>query len=370
MKVLHVVSDLGQGGAQSYVCDLLKCHCEVTSMDIELVALFFKGPLWNRVEKLGIPVKCLNMRSAVDVRGIIRLYRHLNSGGYDIIHVHHIHPAISAIVGTQKSGNVYTEHGGGLLGGDWKDKLVYKWFQGNYCRFIAISQEMSGAMTGVNSAISNRVSVIHNGVDLGKIDSIAASDGLGLPALFNSSQYRVGIIGRLEPQKGVATFIEAAAALAKIRDDVVFPIIGEGSLRDGLEKQVRELGLQDRVMFLGFRADAISILKRFDVLLFTSEYEPFGLVVTEAMAAGVPVVALHRKGAIPEIIDDGVDGFVVTSHASRNLVYKVDALLQDEGLGKTLARNARNKVERKFTMKANAAEVVRVYEGCYARRPA
>jgi glycosyltransferase involved in cell wall biosynthesis len=337
-------------------------------MDIELVALFFKGPLWNRVEKLGIPAKCLNVRGAADIRGIARLYRHLKSGGYDIVHVHHIHPAISAIVGQLESGNVYTEHGGGLLGGDWKDKLVYRWFQGNYCRFIAISSEMSGVMTGANSAISSRVSVIHNGVDLEKIDSVAASDGLGLPALFNSSRYRVGIIGRLEPQKGVATFIEAAAALAKTRDDVVFPIIGEGSLRDSLERQVRELGLQDRVMFLGFRTDAISILKRFDVFLFTSDYEPFGLVVTEAMAAGVPVVALHRKGAIPEIIDDGVDGFVVTSLASHDLAYKVDALLQDEGLGRTLTRNARKKVERRFTMKANAAEVVRVYETCCARR--
>lgn len=368
MKVLHVVSDLGQGGAQSYVCDLLKCHSDDASIDMELVALFFKGPLWSRVEDLGIPAKCLNMHGAGDVFGIARLYRHLKSGGYDIIHVHHIHPAISAIVGTLKSGNVYTEHGGGLLGDDWKDKLVYRWFQSSYCSFVAISREMKSVMMQVNPRIGDRLSVIHNGVDLEKIDAIDVSDGSELPALFNQSKYRVGIVGRLEAQKGVGTFIAAAAALAKIRDDVVFPIIGEGSMRSELEAQVRELGIQDKVLFLGFRADAISILKRFDLFLFTSTYEPFGLVVTEAMAAGVPVVALHNKGAIPEIIDDGIDGLIVTSLVPTELAAKVDTLLLDSGLASTLARNARKKVENSFTMQANADEVTRVYETCLARQ--
>lgn len=364
MKVLHIVSDLGQGGAQSYVCDLLKCHQQMGGIESEVIALFFKGSLWERVERLGISIECLELRNALDVPGIIRLYKRLKLSDHDIIQVHAIHPVVSALVGRLNSKNIYMEHGGGLLGGDWREKLIYLFFQKNYCRFISISQHMKKVMRDINPALERKISVIHNGVDIERIDTSRAKNNDDLPGIFNESKFRVGIIGRLVPQKGISTFLQVTEILAQKRDDIVFPIIGDGPLRSNLEAEAYRLRLQDRVIFMGFRADAISILKHFDVFLFTSDYEPFGIVLTEAMAAGIPVVALDHEGAVSEIIDDGIDGFIVKQKNFTLLAEKVLALLENSSLSEQIRQNAQKKVAHQFTMKENAIKVYELYQEC------
>lgn len=326
--------------------------------------MFYKGALWNNIEKLGITASCLGMRGALDISGMYRLYRHLVAGDYDIVHVHHIHPAVSMLVGWLRGSNVYTEHGGGLLGGGRLEKLVYKWFHMNYCRFIAISREMGQVMTAVNPVIRNKIQVIHNGVDLDKIDALAAAEVSTLPALFGEAPLRVGIIGRLEPQKRIDTFIETASLIATKRGDVIFPVIGDGSLLESLTAKSKQLGIGEKVLFLGYRTNAIAIMKHFDIFLFTSDYEPFGLVIVEAMAAGIPVVALHKQGAIPEIIDDGIEGYVVKTGGAVALAERAMKLLADPGLRKRMARAARLKVEAQFTMQHNASRVLTAYHEC------
>lgn len=364
MKVLHIVSDLGQGGAQSYVLDLLKQHKQHSGVELELIAMFFQGAQWDRLKELNIPAACLDIRGALDIPGLFRLKRRLAASDCDVIHVHHIHPALSAFVGRLPSSNIYTEHGGGLLGGGRVEKLVYRRFYRNYCRFIAISHEMRRVMAAVNPAADDRISVVHNGVDLERIDAVAAADYASLPEPFRTASFRVGIIGRLEAQKGIENFIEAAALIAREHEQAVFPVIGDGSLMESLKARAAALGIGDRVLFLGYRTDAIAILKRLDLLLFTSEYEPFGLVITEAMAAGVPVVALHKAGAVPEIINDGVEGHVVRDGDARALAEQASALLDDADLRTHMAVSARARVESEFTMRANADRVLEIYHEC------
>lgn len=364
MRILHIVSDLGQGGAQSYVLDLLKQHEQQPGIYSELLALFFKGALWDRVEGLNIRASCLEIRGALDIPGFYRLYRHLIAGSYDIVHVHHIHPAVSALVGRLPGKNIYTEHGGGLLGGGWIEKLVYHWFHSNYCRFIAISREMDRVMAAENPAVKNRIRVVYNGVDLEKIDTVDTIDSDKVPRQFNNASLRVGIIGRLEKQKGIENFIDAAIIIAASHDNVVFPVIGDGSLMEHLKAKSKSLGIGDRVLFLGYRTDAIEILSRFDLLLFTSEYEPFGLVLTEAMAAGIPVVALHKKGAVPEIINDGVEGYVIRNGGAQALAERACSLLDDTELRSQMAEAARARVEAQFTMQGNANRILEIYSEC------
>jgi glycosyltransferase involved in cell wall biosynthesis len=115
---------------------------------------------------------------------------------------------------------------------------------------------------------------------------------------------------------------------------------------------------------LGFRVDAISILKRFDVFLFTSDYEPFGLVLVEAMAAGIPIVAFHQRGAVHEIIENCVDGFVVDEKSPDLLSERVNRVLGDVATSNMFIKNAREKTLRRFSIEENGRRVWELYSKC------
>lgn len=364
MKVLHVIWDLGQGGAQTFLYELLQQHLSLSDITSEVLVLAKKGYLGEKIEGLGIPITCLGLRSGKDLLGIAKLYSYLRQSNHDIIHSHSPNLAFNCILWKASALKIFTEHGGGLMGGGWKDRLIYKIFESNYCRFIAISNEMANVMKVANSKITDKMRVVHNGLDLRKIDAIVPDNNDKLPETVIHSNYRVGIIGRLVPQKGISTFLEAAAILSKLRKDIVFLIIGDGPLREELQAKAKRLGIESRVYFLGYRVDAKQILKLFDVFLFTSEWEPFGLVIIEAMAAGVPVVALNLKGAVHEIVADNINGFVVDKRDPGLLAKRVLELLDNSKLRAYFVQNARKKVESHFTIEHNAKAILNIYQEC------
>ena len=367
-SVLHLVSDLGQGGAQRYTCDLIKQQIASGDMEVEIAAVFYKGALWENLEALPITMSCLGVKNAIDIPGLLRLYRFMRSRKFDVIHVHHIHPAISVFLWSLPSAHIYTEHGGGLLGGGWKERIVYNFFHGNYCRFIAISAEMKKFMSTIKPNIERKITVVHNGVDIDSIDAVPVYvDSVGDPIFSPGGSY-IGIIGRLEPQKGIHHFIEVAKMVIEKKPNTIFLIIGEGSLYGKLSDLVKAYGLENKVRFLGYRVDAISILKRLEVFLFTSDYEPFGLVITEAMACRVPVVAMHLRGAVPEIIDDGVNGYVVMGKDYNAMSDRVLGLLDDQRQSEAMVLSARKKVERMFTMYTNAQQIKEIYKECVSSK--
>jgi glycosyltransferase involved in cell wall biosynthesis len=330
----------------------------------EVLALNQSGQIGVAIAGMGVSVNCLSMHNGYDVAGILKLRRYLNRINPDIIHSHSRNFAFNWMIRRIHVPKVFTEHGGNLLGGIWKNKWVYKLFGSNYQRFIAISKEMAKAMESCNSKIAERIRVVHNGTDIHQVDSIEPVNSDTLPRDLIDAKFRVGIVGRLVKRKGIDTFLETAAIIARRRRDVVFVVVGDGPLRNELEAKAHQLGIQHIVFFVGSRSDAKRILKILSVFLFTSNYEPFGLVLTEAMAARVPLVALSVKGAVPEIIRDGVDGFAVDRKDPNLLAGRVIRLLDDESLRHYFTQNARRRVERHFSMEENAKRVLCIYKEC------
>lgn len=297
---------LGQGGAQTYLYQLIQ-ELMQTRKDYqqEVLVLFSPGPLSEQFHESGIPVQYAQMKSGLDIVAVFRVYRILRKSGADIIHSHSNNLLFNTLLNFLNRPVLYTEHGGGLLGKRKRDFLIYQYLYRPITKFIAISNEMARLMKAINPAISGRVVTIPNGVNLDAIESEKKVVESEWEQSVKSKRYYVGIIGRLVEQKGVDLFVEVAEKIAAQRDDVGFVIVGDGVLRNQLQSAVDEKQLNDSVFFTGYRSNGIAWLKRFDVFLFTSKFEPFGLVITEAMACGVPVVAAHRRGAVPEIIEDG-----------------------------------------------------------------
>lgn len=243
-----------------------------------------------------------------------------------------------------------------------------------YDRIFQVSSPSCDALVAVCRAVKDETSS-REGFPAGKIEVIynaledvtlecAASPGpsrsdLGLPA----EGSLVGMVANFNFEiKGHRYFIEAAAQVARKRGDVRFILVGDGALRADCELQARELGLQERIHFLGKRGDVPAILAHLDVSVLCSTSEGLSNVIMESMTAGKPVVAT-RVGGNPELVQDGVTGLVVPPADSAALGEAIGALLDDPARAAAMGAAARQIAEERFSVRT----MIGAHEKLYAR---
>lgn len=169
-------------------------------------------------------------------------------------------------------------------------------------------------------------------------------------------------VGRLTPIKGPQVLLEALPGLLSVLPTTRLVLAGDGPLREPLQQRAQELGLADRVRFLGHvRGQPLAALYRAaDVLVAPSLYEPLGLVALEGMVCGTPVVAA-ASGGLAEIVRDGETGVLVPPNDPRALTSAVARLLTDRGLAARLAAEAADRVRRCYTWAEVATRSLAVY---------
>jgi glycosyltransferase involved in cell wall biosynthesis len=202
--------------------------------------------------------------------------------------------------------------------------------------FITVSHRnlQDGARLGLFP--EERARVIRSGVDLAVFRAHAGGEGvraeLGIPA----DAPLVVQIACFKPQKAPERFVEVAAGLAAHFPDAHFLLVGDGELRRALERQGREAGLDGRLHLPGWRRDIPAVLDAATVVTLTSRFEGLPRALVEALAAGVPVVAMAVDG-VPEVVRDGENGFLVAEGDVKGLVSRVAAILGDPELRRRLA---------------------------------
>jgi glycosyltransferase involved in cell wall biosynthesis len=221
-------------------------------------------------------------------------------------------------------------------------------------RVIANSQATADAFM---AAGGNRelVRVVHNGIDVAPFDAVRDDTGLetrhalGIP----DDAYVVAMFGRFHAWKGQPVLLEAMAQLPGVHALVVgSALFGEEAFERGQQERARELGIADRVHFLGFREDIPALMRAADVVAHTSVLpEPFGRVVVEGMLAGRPVVAT-RAGGVPEIVTDAVTGLLVPPGDATALAAAIRRLRDDPGAAGTMARAGAERARARFTRDA------------------
>jgi glycosyltransferase involved in cell wall biosynthesis len=172
----------------------------------------------------------------------------------------------------------------------------------------------------------------------------------------------VGNIAALAAHKGQKHLVAAAAKVVREIPDARFLIIGEGELREPLEKQVKDLGLGHHLVLGGFRADAVGLLKSFDVFAMSSVTEGLGSVILEAMSCRRAVVAT-RAGGIPEVVVDGETGLLVPPADDAALAQGIVRLLRDATLRARLGAAGRARVEAEFSVASMVEKTLGVYVG-------
>lgn len=221
-------------------------------------------------------------------------------------------------------------------------------------RYAAVSREVAAELAGRFRWPAGKIDVVYNAVRAERFGA-PAPDGLreelggaGLPLVLTCA--------RLDEQKGHDVLLRAAARLP----GVAFAFAGEGPLRSGLETLAADLGLADRVAFLGRRDDVPALLAACDVFALPSLYEGSSLAVLEAMAARRAVVS-SAIGGTEELIEDGRSGLLVPPGDVDGLRAALVRVVEDESLRTTLAGRARERVERDFTPRAMVGANERIY---------
>lgn len=230
-------------------------------------------------------------------------------------------------------------------------------------RFVAVSGAQQRAMVSVEGIPQERIVILPTAY----IPSVESSETdiraeLGLP----SETPIVGTAAILRTEKALEVLIEAHVGVIRHVPDTHLVIAGDGGCEAQLRARAQELGLSDRVHFLGRRFDIDGLLRSFDVGAMSSDWEGMPLFVFECMAAGTPLVATE-VGGLPEVVDDGHTGLLVPRRDPNALAVAIAGLLADPGRRAQLATAAAARLEQ-FTMEAVARRFADLYEQLLAER--
>jgi glycosyltransferase involved in cell wall biosynthesis len=168
-------------------------------------------------------------------------------------------------------------------------------------------------------------------------------------------------VAALAAHKGQRYLVGAAALVVREVQDARFLIVGEGEMKDAIERQIREFGLDRHIFVTGFRHDALGLMKSFDIFAMSSLTEGLGSAVLEAMVCERPVVATWA-GGIPEIVRHGETGLLVPPHDERAMAEAILTLLGDPALCAQLARAGRARALDEFSVDRLVAGTAAVYE--------
>ena len=235
-------------------------------------------------------------------------------------------------------------------------------------RLIVVSRAIDRKVAEEGRQGAERV-LIYNGVDLERYDHQEPCCTLREEYAMEPGSAIVGVVGRLELEKGLPTLLEAWPRVRREVPGAYLLIVGEGSRQEALRQIARDQGIEQHVIFTGRRDDIPAVTAAFDVAVLPSYREAQGLTILEAMALSRPVVA-SNVGGIPEMIEDGVTGLLVAPHDPDALAAAIVRLLTDHPLADMLGRAGHDLVHDRFCVQLMVNAVQELYDaGARAVRP-
>jgi glycosyltransferase involved in cell wall biosynthesis len=234
-----------------------------------------------------------------------------------------------------------------------------RWKYGQVDCFIANSEAIRNRLVA-DGIPREKTTVVNEGVDVERIVTMRSAN---VHAEFYLPTHApvVGNVAALVPHKGQQHLIDAAALVVKQVPDVRFVIVGDGELREKLEKQIKDKHLERHVFLAGFRSDALELTKGFDIFAMSSVSEGMCTALVDAMAASKPAVAT-AAGGIPEVLADGVTGFLVQPRDHVTMADKLVVLLKDPALQARMGEAALARARERFTVEKMVAGTSAVYE--------
>jgi glycosyltransferase involved in cell wall biosynthesis len=360
-----VAEEQGRGLARSgYQVFVLTSKTDKQTINHKGVKVFSYSVL-NLAEMFGVPYPVLSFEAYKRFVEVIRKC--------DIVHAHG-HGYMSSYIACKVAKKhekpfILTQHNTFIDYRSWLNVVehVNDWTVGRLVlkdsdRVIVVSRKTMEYVLKLG-ADASRTSVMYNGVDtnfFSPMNKEECRDKLGLP----KNRTLVLTVRRLVYKNGLDTLIQSTSLLARDHPGLLFIVAGKGPNRNLIEKRVRELRLEGNIKLAGFVPERLLpyYYNAADYFVVpSSSGEGLPLVLLEAMACGLPVIATI-VGGIPEIIENMVNGFLVPPRNPKAMAETISTLLSNKELGTAIGKRARKTVEEKFTWEENLRRLQKVYD--------
>jgi len=320
------------------------------------------GELRRRADE-GLELIPIASRTEMDLTAAWRLARVIKRLKPDVIHAHDPHGVAMASLALSLGSGSSPGRAPALVVArrvdfHLKGNSFSRWKHRQVDCFIAASNAIR-AMLVADGVPESKVVTVHEGID---VEHVLAAPPVNVHETFFLPHHApvVGNVGALVPHKGQRHLIEAAHLVVQQLPDVRFVILGEGELREHLERLIREHHLEKHVLLPGFRVDVLGCIKGFDLFVMSSVTEGLGTSLLDAMACSKAIVA-SKAGGIPEVVDDRVTGILVEPRDHHGLAAAIVKLISDEQDRQRMATAGFERVSARFTVERMVAETAKVY---------
>ncbi len=363
IKVLQAIRQGQVGGGETHILNLVQ---EMNKAVYEPVVLAFTGgQMIDHLNSMGITSHVIASEKPLDIRKWKAVKKFMAQQQIDIVHVHGTR-ANSNVYWAAKSLRIpiiYTIHGWSFHNDQpWYVKRLRIGFEGWITRRTTcnISVSASNQQTGSRHINGFRSFVVNNGIDVQRFHPAAPGASVRDELGISPSACVIGFIGRMTEQKDPLTLVKAFHTALAAQPNLVLLMTGEGTLQHQVQQQVKELGIEQRVICTPFRQDVPALLKAIDVFCLPSLWEGLPIGLLEAMAMEKAVIATAVDGT-KEIVDHGKNGFIVPQQQPQALAAAICTLANEPFLRLMLGRNARRTVENAFDITAMTRHIEQIY---------
>jgi len=376
--VLHIVDGLGLSGKTRNLVSIVTRIDRRRFSPIVCRLSDEPGPLVEQLDAAGVPLHSIACGDGLNAGAALRIARLARSVSADVVHCHNPRPMLYGGVAAWALGiraavgflsafacQMPDRHYGFLpqrLATVSRRNVYRNRIAAASMRFIvAVSPSLGLRFCRYNGVPVEKLRVIGYGADLRAIDRITAFDAAAHRRRygFRPEHVVIGSVGRLVEQKDYPTQLRALALAAAREPALHMAIAGDGPLRASLERTAADLGIADRVRFLGHQEDVAAFLRSVDVFALSSIFEPFGVAILEAQAAGLPVVAT-AVNEIPDIVTNGVNGLLVPPCDATGMAECFVSLARERTTRDRLGTRARVVAQQR-----TIETVVKAYEDLY-----
>ena len=347
MKILHIITSLRTGGAERLVAELARRH-QADGDEVEV--LLFDGtrtPLFEELEKGGIPVHALGNGFAAMSNPLLlpALARFLRKHPFDIVHTHNTSCQLLAVM-VPGITRVTTEHNASNRRRNWRwFRLIDRWMYGRYCRIVCVGEETRKTLSDwlERPELDKKMSVIPNGIDLQRITSATPAEDLAKQEGFR-------------PEKDQQTLIRA---IQQLPEEYQLFLAGGAETPENqrIMDECKALAKSRRVHFLGVRSDVPNLLAAADAVVLSSKHEGMSLSVLEGMASGKPMIASDVEG-MRDLV--GGAGFLFPQGNAEALAALIREVCETPEKAREIGRKCRERA-----MQYDIAETAKRYHALY-----
>lgn len=372
MKVLVSCLSKSWGGMEMYALTSL---AKLLEHGIEASILCAEGTkIHNKALDDNLPHIAIHPKGYIDIRGIRKVSSVIKRQGFNVVHTQASKDLWLLVPALKLAGKniplFLTKQLGSFIA---KKDFLHKWLYKRVDTAFAISQVIADNLVDTTPLTRDKIELLHNGIDVKRFDPEKISGKMVRDEFaIKDNETVVGMMARFSPGKGHEEFLYAAKELAGKKKNLRFMVVGEPSAGENeyaqsIYNMSKEYGLEERIIFTGFRSDTPEVLAAIDIFVFPSHAEALGIALIEAIAMGKPTVCSNSDGVL-DIAVEGVTSYLFRKQDAADLTAKLEQLIGSPVKQKEFSVNARKQAEQKFDIEHLTGKVISCYKRALTKR--